>query len=75
MRMRLQISMQINLEGLFIRLVLLSILPYRTLVVVLTEEFMTPSENEPWGLLEIKCLPSDYLSDLNYLKHNGRTGA
>lgn len=36
------ISMQINLEGLFIRLVLLSILPYRTLVVVLTEEFMTP---------------------------------
>ena len=33
-----------------------------------------PSENEPWGLLEIKCSPSDYLSDLNYLKHNGRTG-
>ena len=36
---------------------------------------MTPSENEPWALLEIKCSPSDYLSDLNYLKHNGRTGA
>lgn len=34
-----------------------------------------PSENEPWGLLEIKCSPSDYLSDLNYLKHNGKTGA
>ena len=74
MRIRQQISMQINLEGLFIRLVLLSILPYRTLVVVLTEEFMTPLKM-PWGLLEIKCSPSDYLSDLNYLKHNGRTGA
>ena len=34
-----------------------------------------PSENDPWGLLEIKCSPSDYLSDLNYLKHNGRTGS
>lgn len=34
-----------------------------------------PSENEPWILLEIKCSPSDYLSDLNYFKHNGRTGA
>jgi len=34
-----------------------------------------PSENDPWGLLEIKCSPSDYLSELNYLKHNGRTGA
>ena len=34
-----------------------------------------PSENDPWGLLEIKCWPSDYLSDLNYLKHNGTTGS
>ena len=34
-----------------------------------------PSENEPWGLLEIKSSPSDFLSDLSYLKHNGRTGA
>ena len=34
-----------------------------------------PSENEPWGLLEIKCSPSDFLSDLSYLKHNRRTGA
>lgn len=34
-----------------------------------------PSENEPWGLLEIKCSPSDYLFDLNYLKHDGRTAA
>lgn len=34
-----------------------------------------PSKIDPWGLLEIKCSPSDYLSDLNYLKHNGRTGA
>ena len=34
-----------------------------------------PSEIDPWGLLEIKCSPSDYLCDLNYLKHNGRTGA
>lgn len=33
-----------------------------------------PSENDPWGLLEIKCTPSDCLSDLNYLKHNSRTG-
>ena len=74
MRMRQQISMQINLEGLFSRLVLLLILPYRSLVVVLTEEFMTPLKL-PWGLPEIKCSPSDYLSDLNYLKHNGRTGA
>ena len=36
-----QISMQINLEGPFIRLVLLSTLLYRTLVVVLAEGFMT----------------------------------
>lgn len=41
MKMMQQISMQINLEGPFIRLVLLSILLYRTLVVVLTEGFMT----------------------------------
>ena len=34
-----------------------------------------PSENDPRGLVEIKCSPSDYLSELNYLKHNGRTGA
>lgn len=34
-----------------------------------------PSENEPWEFQEIKCSPSEYLSDLNYLKHNGRTGA
>lgn len=34
-----------------------------------------PSENEPWGLLEIKCSPSDYLSGLMNLKHSGRTGA
>ena len=27
------------------------------------------------GTVRIKCSPSDYLSDLNYLKHNGRTGA
>lgn len=41
MKMRQQISMQINLEGPFIRLVLLSTLLYRTLVVVLAEGFMT----------------------------------
>ena len=34
-----------------------------------------PSENNPWGLLEIKYSPSDYFSDLNYLKHKGRTGS
>lgn len=34
-----------------------------------------PSENEPWGLLEIKCSLSDYLSGLMNLKHSGRTGA
>lgn len=34
-----------------------------------------PAENEPWGLLEIKCSPSDYLSGLMNLKHSGRTGA
>ena len=33
-----------------------------------------PSENAPWGLLEIKYTTSDCLSDLNYLKHNSRTG-
>lgn len=34
-----------------------------------------PSEYDPWELLEIKCSPSDYLCDLNYLKHTGRTVA
>ena len=29
---------------------------------------------DPWGFLEIKCTPSDCLCDLNYLKHNSRTG-
>ena len=34
-----------------------------------------PPHYKPWALLKIKCSPLDYLSDLNYLKHNGRTGA
>ena len=53
-------------------MVLLSTLPYHTLVVVLDRRVNGPSENDPWKLLEIKCSPSEYLSDLNYLKHNGR---
>ena len=32
------------------------------------------TENSPWGLLEIKCSMSDYLSDLQYLKVNERSG-
>ncbi|XP_068728761.1 uncharacterized protein [Montipora capricornis] len=32
------------------------------------------TENHSWGLLEIKCSMSDYLSDLKYLKVNERSG-
>ena len=40
-KIRQQISVQINLEWLFVQLVSLSTLLYRTLVVVLPERFMT----------------------------------
>ena len=33
------------------------------------------TDNNPWGLLEIKCPQAENLSDLKYLHHNSRSGA